>query len=143
VTLKFLGRTEVEHVAPIKEACRSVAAEIGPAPIALDGLGAFPNPRKARVLWVGVVDESQVLERVAGALDSALTPLGFEPESRTFTAHLTTARFKQPATLDPSSLDVRPPDDPFLFSSFSLMASHLSPKGARYEEVERFELKGV
>ncbi|MDP9066820.1 MAG: RNA 2',3'-cyclic phosphodiesterase [Actinomycetota bacterium] len=139
VTLKFLGSTAPELLDELTAACAEVAAAHSPAALVLSGLGAFPSSRRARVLWVGIEDPAAVLGSLAGALDSALGPLGFASETRRFTAHLTLARFKTPQRLDPLP-SVAPAPGEFTLSAFDLWRSHLSPRGATYERLERFRL---
>ena len=139
ITLKFLGSTQVDLLERVQGACREVGRPESPADLQLRGLGVFPNLRRARVVWVGVEDPSGVLTQLAADLDQALEPLGFGPEKRAFTPHLTLARFKQPQRLDSLPED-RSPALAFSLQAFDLWRSHLSPRGARYELVERFPL---
>jgi RNA 2',3'-cyclic 3'-phosphodiesterase len=144
LTLKFLGSTPEEALEPIGTAIDAVAQRVGPDKISLSGLGAFPSRRRARVLWAGVDDPSDLLSRLAGGLDEALKPYGFEPEKRKFTPHLTLARLRTPA--DVSEALGAGPDDPgfsaFLVDSIDLFSSKLSRYGARYEVVNTFLLRG-
>ncbi|HYY44398.1 MAG TPA: RNA 2',3'-cyclic phosphodiesterase [Actinomycetota bacterium] len=140
VTLKFLGSTpagRLDSVAGVVEAC---AAGTAAGTVAVAGWGVFPSRRRARVFWVGIEDPDRILARLAGALDAGLRPLGWEPERRPFSPHLTVARFKTPrdvrsdlelATFGPRRWDV---------SEVRLMRSRLSPKGATYETLSRYDL---
>lgn len=140
VTLKFLGPTDPARLAEVQAACRGVAAVLQPAPVRLAGLGAFPTPRRARVLWVGLRDEHDLLERVAAALDGALGPLGWPPEKRPFHAHVTMARFPSPQPVEGITGQEGLGCDPFLVESFALWQSRLSARGARYESLDAFPL---
>lgn len=137
VTLKFLGSTPAPLLGAVREACRSVAATARPTDLRFDGLGVFPGPRKARVLWAGLEDPAGMLVKVAEGLDEALSDLGFEPEKRRFTPHLTLARFRVPV---PAGDLPDLADDPgaFRLGSMGLWRSHLSPRGARYEQLREF-----
>ena len=144
LTLKFLGSTPEDLLEPIGAALDTVAGAVAPEKIALSGLGAFPSRRRARVLWAGVDDPSGLLARLAGGLDEALRPHGFEPEKRSFTPHLTLARLRTPADLSGVLADSAPPADfsPFLVDSIELFSSKLSPHGATYEVLDHFFLRG-
>ncbi|MGH2788790.1 MAG: RNA 2',3'-cyclic phosphodiesterase [Actinomycetota bacterium] len=144
LTLKFLGSTPADLLEPIGAAVDSVAAHIAPDKVSLSGLGAFPTPRRARVLWAGVDDPSGLLPRLAEGLDTALGPLGFEPEKRKFMPHLTLARLRTPAPVAEAMQGVRLDEafTPFLVGSIDLFSSKLSPHGARYEVLNYFELRG-
>jgi 2'-5' RNA ligase len=144
VTLKFLGRTWPRLVDSVHEACREAAAPIRPFTLALGGLGVFPRATRARVLWVGLEDRENSLAALVKALDAALAE-DFPPEKRGFTAHLTVARFAPPADLSDSSSEFEAFEieaRAFRVSKLLLYQSHLSPRGARYEVLEAFPLKG-
>jgi 2'-5' RNA ligase len=99
VTLKFIGETPSEKVAEIKTALASIPAR-APIPMNFRGLGFFPNERRPRVLWAGVVAGPD-LASLAAAVETALAALGIPREERTFSPHLTLARFDTPRGLDP------------------------------------------
>src|SRR5271168_3748840 len=94
VTLKFLGETGEEKLVPLKAALAKIhSAE--PVDMHFRGLGFFPNERRPRVIWCGV-EATPNLADLAGAVESALEPLGIPRETRAFTPHLTLARFNSP-----------------------------------------------
>jgi 2'-5' RNA ligase len=140
LTLKFLGSTPAPKVPDVKEALAGVAADLAPGRIALTSLGAFPTPRRARVLWIGVDDPAGLLTGLAYGLDRALAPLGFKVEERTYHPHLTLARFKVPRALPEQLPDAAAGLAPFEVDEMVLFRSRLHPKGARYEVVEAFPL---
>jgi 2'-5' RNA ligase len=144
VTVKFMGRTWPRLREWVGEACRDAAGSIRPFRLSLEGMGAFPGPTRARVLWVGLVDSESSLPALARALDERLAR-EFRPEKRPFRSHLTVARFNPPVLMgdDREALeDVAIETDPFPVRSLVLYRSHLSPRGARYEALERFRLGG-
>jgi RNA 2',3'-cyclic 3'-phosphodiesterase len=144
VTVKFMGRTWPRLRDWVEEACRSAAAAVRPFRVGLDGLGVFPRPSSARVLWVGLRDRRGGLTALAGALDEALAR-EFRPEKRPFHPHLTVARFQPPIPVAEDAEDLsatRFDVEPFRVGALVLYRSHLSPKGARYEPVGRFRLSG-
>ena len=90
VTLKFLGSVDP---ARLERVHATLAADLHDQPalyVAVRGLGAFPNWRRPRVVWVGLHGEGLVA--LAARVDGVLAPLGFEREHRAFTPHLTLAR---------------------------------------------------
>ncbi|MDQ3646144.1 MAG: RNA 2',3'-cyclic phosphodiesterase [Actinomycetota bacterium] len=135
VTLKFLGSSPAETLGEVVTAARGVAAGTEPFRTRFEPPGAFPNARRARVLWIGLEDRAGHMAALAADLDQALSPLGYEPEKRAFSPHLTLARFKIPT---PVTLPDVPVGDfpPFAVHDIGLYRSHLHPKGARYELVE-------
>ena len=93
LTLQFLGnRVDLDAVAGALGSL--VHAPFG---VRLAGLGAFPNPRRARVVWVGVGEGRAELEALAGAVEAVLAPTGFVAEERAHQPHLTLARLRTPA----------------------------------------------
>jgi 2'-5' RNA ligase len=112
--------------------------------LSVTGIGAFPNSRSPRVLWLGL-EAPKELPGLAEKVDAALGPLGFEREKRAFTPHVTLARFKQSRR--------RPDVGPALSSApeagfgtmtateFHLYESKLSPQGSRYTKLASFALR--
>jgi len=140
VTLKFLGSTWPRLVGWVQGAVGEVAARSEPVPSRLTGLGAFPNARRARVLWAGLEDPEGRLAALAASLDEALGR-EFAPEKRGFTAHLTIARFEPPAALE--GLDAAAlAGDRFLVDRIVLYRSHLRRPAPVYEPLEVFGLGG-
>jgi RNA 2',3'-cyclic 3'-phosphodiesterase len=140
VTLKFLGWTPEDRIEAVAQAAAAVAAGRRPAPVRIDGLGAFPSLRRARVLWAGVADPSGLLTGLAEDLDSTFEALGYGVEKRPFRPHLTLARWRSPVRLE--GLPPRPWGElePFEVRGFRLYRSRLHPHGARYEVLATLDL---
>jgi 2'-5' RNA ligase len=142
VTLKFLGATPEERLPEVTGVVERAASASPRAMTSLGGIGAFPGFRRARVLWVGLDDPGGVLGALARTLEEGFEPLGFPPERRPWTPHLTLARFKVPAAValepDRISLDERP----FEVGEIVLFRSHLKAGGAVYEPIARSSLSG-
>ncbi len=92
LTLKFLGEVPSSKVQEIANQLTQVGQKTQPFEIELKGAGAFPNPLKPRVLWVGLERGEEEMANLARAVDQALQTLGFAPEDRPFKAHLTLGR---------------------------------------------------
>jgi 2'-5' RNA ligase len=141
VTVKFMGRTYPRLVDRVHEACEAAASRIRPFRVELDELGVFPRPKSARVFWVGLEDEGG-MTALAASLDSELER-DFPPEKRPFTAHLTVARLNPPGPVDADELKSSAVEaSAFSVGELVLFQSHLSPRGARYEPLARFPLRG-
>ncbi len=144
VTVKFMGRTYPRLAERVHDACREAAAAIRPFRVGVEGMGVFPGPGRARVLWVGLDDRDGGLPALARALDDRLAD-EFPTEKRGFTPHLTVARFNPPVAVREHADELagtRFEVSPFRVGELVLYRSHLSPKGARYEPLERFPLRG-
>lgn len=135
LTLRFYGSTLPERAASLTESLRELAA--GHEPVMLDavGWGAFPSPRRPRVLWVGLAGDLGPLERLASAAEQAARDLGFEPERRPFRPHLTVARLQRRGGRASAPRDAGAPlrFGPAPVDRLVLYRSHLGPGGARHE----------
>lgn len=141
VTLKFLGSTPTDRIEHVEAVCRMVAAGRRAAPVRLSEVGAFPSRGRIRVLWLGLEDEAGLLTGLSEDLDRALEPLGFPAEARSFTPHLTLARFKIPVPLRAGLPGAEVESlEPFPIERIELFRSHLSPTGARYEVIGIYPL---
>ena len=96
LTLQFLGDVEEVVVDKFKPALRLVAAQHQPFEVTVRGAGAFPDEKRPRVIWIGCGDTGNRLPALARAVQDAMQPLGFVPERREFSAHLTLGRIKSP-----------------------------------------------
>jgi len=92
VTLRFLGDVSPTGIDAIYEEMKKVAFKA--FDIELKGLGAFPNLRYARVVWVGIQEGAQELKSVFDQLEPRLQRLDFRPDPKGFSPHLTIARVK-------------------------------------------------
>ena len=110
----------------------------------LGGAGAFPNPRRARVVWIGAAAGGDALVGLAGAVSAALEPVGFEAE-RPLHPHLTVARLKEPGDVGLllAALDPEPMGEPFAVGEVVLYESRLSAQGPTYTVLERFPLRNA
>lgn len=148
LTLKFLGNIDESKIEPIGAA---LAETLGPFPrltINAKGLGVFPNPKRPRVLWVGLVGSELVA--LQAKVDSALTPLGFAPEEKKFTPHLTIGRWRQGERAD-RTLEIELGQELGKWSDYEfgatpindviLFQSDLKPAGAIYRRLKVIALK--
>lgn len=92
LTLKFLGDTAPARVDTVGAAMQKAARGFSPFTFQVEGLGCFPNPRKARVLWAGIPQVPQALVGLQRATDLQMSQLGWEREKRSFSPHLTLGR---------------------------------------------------
>src|SRR5262249_43931225 len=98
ITLQFLGnRADLDATA---DALRAVAVASGTA--RLGTAGAFPKDRRARVVWLGLVEGIEHVTQLAASVGALLRPLGHDPEARPFHPHLTLARLKTPTEVRPT-----------------------------------------
>jgi RNA 2',3'-cyclic 3'-phosphodiesterase len=93
LTLKFLGQIDEARIEPINRALEAAVRPFSRFTISAKGLGVFPGPKRPRVLWVGL-DGGEVLIALAFAVETALDPVGFSVEARSFKPHLTIGRWR-------------------------------------------------
>ncbi len=98
LTLFFLGDIVLERRQPVETALGVVARHAHPFAFNVQGLGAFPNVKRPRVIWVGVEDSTGRLALLHRAVNEALASIGFQPEERRFSPHLTLGRVRQRAS---------------------------------------------
>ena len=100
LTLKFLGSIAADKISEIIGVIEVATQGIPPFRLEVKDLGVFPSLRRVRVAWVGISGEVDKLSQLQQHLESNLARLGFAPESRPFTPHLTLARLHNRASLD-------------------------------------------
>ena len=92
VTLRFLGEIPPQLVKPVQEEMKMV--KFPSFDIELRGLGVFPNLRHPNVVWVGIKRGAEELRGIFAQLEPKLQTLGFRPDARGFSPHITIARVK-------------------------------------------------
>jgi 2'-5' RNA ligase len=97
LTLKFLGETAPTSLEQIGAALQSGIPQYKAFNVELQGLGAFPSVKRARVLWIGLVAPVE-LASLQHELDVATSRLGYVSEEREFSPHLTVGRVRQNAS---------------------------------------------
>lgn len=139
LTLKFLGETPVAKLPAIENALREVAAASCPVNLGLAEGGTFPPVGPPRILWLGLTPRED-LAALAGRVEQALAPLGFPPERRPFTPHLTLGRAEPGASFDRSLLGQGFVVEPTAVEQLALVKSELRPSGAIYKNVGEWPL---
>ncbi|MCK4450537.1 MAG: RNA 2',3'-cyclic phosphodiesterase, partial [Anaerolineae bacterium] len=115
----------------------------------VEELGCFPNPRRPRVVWVGVQEPTGRMAALQDAIEEVLVPFGYTPEGRGFTPHLTLGRVRRRT----SRSDVTQVGEAVASTTvgllaevpadhFALIRSVLKPTGAEYTVLEEFPLRG-
>lgn len=93
VTLAFLGQVPPTLISPIEAALSPVAAHAASSRVSGGGLGAFPSPNRARVVWYRIGDPGERLAGLASGVRSTLEPLVPRlADEASFRPHLTLAR---------------------------------------------------
>jgi 2'-5' RNA ligase len=152
LTLQFLGDVPSGSIPAIERALRVASEYATPFSLQVGGLGAFPNPQRPRVIWVGLTGDTQsmaALNSLQETITNQMTALGFTPD-KSFKPHLTLGRVRENA--DRSDLEsigntLQYPDAQPAFSAafevngVSLMQSELSPGGSIYTPLVHVEFE--
>ncbi|MGD9140130.1 MAG: RNA 2',3'-cyclic phosphodiesterase [bacterium] len=146
ITLKFLGSVESGRIGDI---ARGLAAALDGArgfDATVSGVGTFPpNPRRARVVYMGLKEGAAGMAGLAERVEDAMAGLGFEKEKRPFKSHLTIGRVRRGARRleDLGKAIAGAEYKPLKLSvdRVNLVKSELTPSGAIYTIIETFGLE--
>ena len=137
LTLRFIGEVDEGLAEDIDDALQQIRAPR--FDVTLATVGHFG----LRMLWVGI-ERNQALQHLHEKIESALGRLGFPPEERRYSPHVTLARLKGATEgrlqsyLSEHAL-FRAPSFPVI--QFSLIASYLTKSGAIYEDQADYRLR--
>ncbi len=107
LTLAFLGEVARERVEEIASVIDAVACESVTFDLTLDRLGAFPNERRPRIVYLGSRDAGAHFRDLVYALRGAYRTLGFTFEDDAV-AHITLARVHGESERPLPMLDLNP-----------------------------------
>jgi len=143
LTFAFLGEQPEALVEQIAPAMTASLGAIGPFEARLHGCGFFPNPRRARVGWIGLQPGSR-FEQIAHAVREVVTKNGVALDGGEFKPHLTLMRMRDswpPASIELFTKTLRDYESPaFPVNEVTLFSSQLNPKGAIHTPLRTFPL---
>ncbi len=146
LTLHFFAALTPDEVDRVREVGRGAVATVSTFLLSFRGLGAFPDTKRARVLWLGVGEGARECAALHERLRAALRGQGLWVEERPFQPHLTLARFRQPR---PGGIveELRQGSGhevaPFLVERVTLFRSVLTSQGAEHTVLDEFRLGGA
>jgi 2'-5' RNA ligase len=134
LTVRFLGDISPSMADAIHEEMKQLS--FTPFTVELAGLGAFPKLNYPRVVWAGIRKGADELKDVFGQLEPRLRGLGFKPDHKGFSPHLTIARVRSGRNKAQLIKLIRELED-YEFGAikaecFRLKKSDLTPKGPIY-----------
>ena len=136
LTLKFLGDVDPSSVGAIADQIDAVADATAPFELNASGFGGFPNQRRARVLWVGLVGDVECLKATWETLEKNLVRVRYKRENSRFSPHLTIGRTRRRIDLQTLGLSLDAltdmTSDSFKVDRLLLIKSVLKPTGAEY-----------
>ena len=133
-TVQFLGEVSEEMVGKISDALSSL--EFSSFSISFVGIGVFPKPSFPRVIWIGVDEGINKLEKLAEIIRAKLSQLEFSPDKK-FKPHITIFRVKNKIE-DVSNKLEKFSVYPFgkqTISEIKLKKSELTPNGPIYTDL--------
>lgn len=105
ITVKFLGETSKNTGDQLLQDFSHLNIDIPPIDFTLQGLGAFPDIRKAKVLWCGIGANRNSLYNIMNAIDDICALHGFNKENKPFHPHFTLARIRKEQRIPPALAD--------------------------------------
>lgn len=149
LTLQFYGDVSAQQQVRLEAALADAARGRGPMALRTIGVSAFPRPGAARVLWAGVDGDVSALRDLQRQVLALSEVLGFAPEARGFTPHLTLGRVREDAGRERLALIAATLAEhqawsgpSFIADRLSLMQSDRRPDGAVYTAVAQFPFIG-
>jgi 2'-5' RNA ligase len=139
LTLAFLGEVSQGFLESAKNQLSEVALRHGTFATQLKGLGAFPSPSRARVVWIGTEQGKGDVCSLQEDVVKALSSVGYQPERRPFSPHLTIGRLRMPDDVSKAAA-VQFVSGSFVIDRVVLFRSVLGPAGPVYTALAEFPL---
>jgi 2'-5' RNA ligase len=145
ITLKFLGETGFDTYKKLRDDFAGLALDIGPIGFKLRGLGGFPDEKRARVIWCGLIADPTRMRTIYRSIENLSENHGFKKEDRAFTPHFTLARTRREKKLPSEIVRYLSENNNTLygeshFMSIVLFKSELGTQGAKYTALEEVRL---
>jgi RNA 2',3'-cyclic 3'-phosphodiesterase len=148
LTLIFLGNIAPAQIDPISRAFENATCGIRAFELYLQNVGAFPSLDRPNIIWAGLQGDIKTLCAWQKNLEQKLIPLGFPPESRSFSPHLTLGRVRETASfMERQALGRKLQNlqcqegTKMTVDSLNLIHSQLTPKGPIYTILRSIKLQ--
>jgi len=143
-TVRFLGEVPAATVELVKEQMNQV--RFSPFEAEFVGLGAFPSVGRINVVWVGMRKGHGEISQIFEQLEPKLRQIGFAPDRKGFSPHVTIARVKTGRKGEELARFVdEMRDTPFGIvhvEELRLKKSVLTPKGPVYSTIHAVRASG-
>lgn len=141
LTIKFLGNISFSNQELLTRGLVSESKRHAAFELSVGGLGVFPNFRRPKVIWVGVQAPEELFALHKG-VEGEMARLGYAPEPRPFSPHLTLGRVSRNASPRDNEViasAIRQSQAEFLGAlrvvSLELFRSDLKPEGPLYSRL--------
>jgi len=142
LTLRFLGEVDEGMIESLTDALGRIKRPRG-FDVCIKGLGAFPSPGAAKVVWAGVEKGGEELKELNAEIENAVASLGFAGDER-FSSHYTIARVRYLKDVEGLRTYISENREKaygcFHMDSFHLMKSVLQRSGPVYSVVKTLRL---
>lgn len=148
LTMRFLGNVEVARTEALVSAVREACLVFAPMRLRAEGLGFFPNAKFPRVMWVGVRDAEEYLQKLHLLIDAAVEEFTHEKPEPRFVGHVTLARIQniRPREAELLSRTSASISDRFFgewnADKLEIIRSELSSAGAKYQTLAEIPFGG-
>lgn len=140
MTIRFLGNITFDMVEKVFEEMKKVQFRL--FTVRLNGLGVFPSLSYPRVLWAGITEGADQLKNVFTQIEPLLQSLGFAPDPKGFSPHLTIARVRSARNklqlVDFVTRNVKFDFGPLDAQCLRLKRSELTPEGPIYSTLKEY-----
>jgi RNA 2',3'-cyclic 3'-phosphodiesterase len=146
LTLLFLGEVEDRDLPALCQAVAECCALHDPFTLSIETVGCFPNPRRPRVVWVGIGTGSAEVGALHDALEPPLFDLGcYRREERGYTPHVTLGRVRSERSNAALSMaltrQAKWHGGETAVREVRVLSSELTPQGPIYTVLSRAKLR--
>ena len=143
ITLKFLGEVPEEKINEVFSATEAALKETKKFKMNLKEMGAFPDFRRPRVIWIGTGKGGEELSNMATKIEEEMEKIGSPKENRKFSPHFTIGRVKSQKNIEKLMEKVKITDfetEDIEVNEVTVMKSQLHPAGAIYTPLRKIAL---
>ena len=143
ITIYFFGNVGNQDLSILSNKLSEIGNTYPPFEISIKGVSAFPKPESPRVIWCGIIDNSNTLRKTNGFVRDIIRDnnLNVDIDNREFSPHLTIGRVKgrycDSLVKKIISSELREFGS-FIINELVLFSSTLTKYGPIYNEIERY-----
>lgn len=142
ISIKFLGDLNSLEIEKTLLALQKISFQFHPFEIDISKrIGVFPNPKRPRVIWIGIEKGFDKVKKIYHDLEKELREESFYRYDKIFTAHITLGRvkyLKYPNKLTEFVKSIQFENFSQTIHSIELMESYLTTQGPIYTVLGNF-----
>jgi 2'-5' RNA ligase len=140
ITIRFLGDVTLNMADKVFEEMKKI--QFKPFNVKISNLGVFPNLNSPRVVWAGITEGASQLKSIVSQIEPNLQRLGFSPDPKGFSPHITIARVRsaqnKPQLLDFIQKNAKCDFGDIKAQGLRLKRSQLTPQGPIYSTLKEY-----